>query len=371
MMDEKELAYAKQGALATRSWDAFQRLIRQALRRRGGARPSGGVGPGVNEGRGGQPTRLAERVVVLSLLLAWLLGGADPAGALTRTLQKGPAIVIVAFGTTTDARETYDAFEAQLQRELPEPWQKAPLTWAYTSEIVRERANKKFAEEGDPRRYQSLLQVLADLEDQGYREIAVQSLHIFPGQEYEEMEKVIAAFRGLGLRIEYGGTLFHRWDMLFAAVKAVAPDFLPRAEGCTLLVTHGSPQTFPGSNSTYLGLDRYLTQTYGTVSVGTVDGVISREEALARVKGCTPAKVRVVPFMYVAGDHIMNDIMGEQPDKEGVPSWAMELRQAGLKVETVTTEYQGRKVYKGLGFYPEVNRILIKQLTLSLERLRQ
>lgn len=368
-MDDKELAYAKQGALATRSWDSFQRLIRQALRRRGGSSFPVAAERGEDEGRG--LPRLAERVVVVSLLLAWLFGGADPALALTRTLQKGPALVIVAFGTTTDARETYDAFEAQLRRELPEPWQQAPLTWAYTSEIVRERVNKKFAEAGDPQRYKSLLQVLADLEDQGFREIAVQSLHIFPGQEYEEMEKVITAFRGLGLRIEYGGTLFHRWDMLFAAVQAVAPDFLPQAEGCTLLVTHGTPQTFPGSNSTYLGLDRYLSQTFGTVSLGTVDGVISREEALGRVKSCSPARVRVVPFMYVAGDHIMNDIMGDQPDKEGTPSWAMELRQAGLKVETVTTEYQGRKVYKGLGFYPEINRILIKQLTNSLERFRQ
>jgi sirohydrochlorin cobaltochelatase len=309
-------------------------------------------------------------MVAISVLVAGLLWGVPPASALTRTLEKGPAIVIVAFGTTTDASETYDSFSAQLQKELPEAWRKAPVTWAYTSEIVRERANKHFAEQGDPRRYKSLIQVLADLEDQGYRRIAVQSLHIFPGQEYEEMEKQIAAFRGLGLRIEYGGTLLQRWDMLFSAVNAVAADFLPAPEGCTLLVTHGTPQTFPGSNSTYLGLDRYLNQIYGTkVALGTIDGIISRQEALGRVKGCTPAKVRMVPFMYVAGDHIMNDIMGDKPDKEGTPSWAMELVKAGVKVETVTTDYQGRQVVKGLGFYPEINRILIQQLAGSLERL--
>jgi hypothetical protein len=36
----------------------------------------------------------------------------------------------------------------------------------------------------------------------------------------------------------------------------------------------------------------------------------------------------------------------------------------------VFTEYQGRKVFKGLGFYPEINRIFIKQLTDSLQRLQ-
>jgi sirohydrochlorin cobaltochelatase len=359
-MDNKELAYAKQGAMATKSWDCFQRLIRRCLRN-----PKG-------EKRLPRTPYLMEATVILSLLLVWLLMGVSPAMAKTRSLQKGPAIIIVAFGTTTDARETYDFFEEQLKRELPEPWRNAPITWAYTSEIVRERVNKKFAEQGDPRRYRSLSQVLANLEDQGYRKIAVQSLHIFPGHEYEGMEKEIAAFRGLGLRIEYGGTLLHKWSMLFDAVKAVAPEFMPAADGCTLLVTHGTPETFDPSNSTYLGLDSYLHQKrFGKVSVGTVEGIPSRDQAMEQVKQCSPARVRIVPFMYVAGDHIMNDIMGDKAGKDGTPSWAMELKGAGIKVETVSTEYQGRQVIKGLGFYPEINRIFIKQLTESLERLDQ
>ena len=359
-MDKKELAYAKQGAMATRSWDCFQQLIRRALRNREG-----------DEQRTRRAPEVARMLVATSLLVLGIIWLTTPASAMTRTLQQGPAIVIVAFGTTTEARETYDYFEEQLKRELPETWRQASITWAYTSEIVRERANKEFVAQGDPRRYRSLIQVLADLEDQGYRKIAVQSLHIFPGQEYEEMEKEIAAFRGLGLRIEYGGTLLHKWAMLFDTVSAVAPDFLPSADGCTLLVTHGTPQTFSGSNSTYLGLERYLGKKYDKVSVGTINGIFDRDAALAEIKTCTPARVRIVPFMYVAGDHIMNDIMGTNPDKEGTPSWAMELQKAGIRVETVFTSYQGRKVFKGLGFYPGINQIFIKQLTESLERLRQ
>lgn len=360
-MDEKELAYAKQGAMATRSWDCFQCLIRQCLRNSKG------------EGRRPQTPKIVKAGAVLSLLLlTWFLAPGTPVMAKTRSLQQGPAIVIVAFGTTTDARETYDFFEEQLKRELPEPWHGAPITWAYTSEIVRERVNKKFIEQGDPRRYRSLSQVLADLDDQGCRTIAVQSLHIFPGQEYEGMEKEIAAFRGLGLRIEYGGTLLHRWSMLSAAVQALAPEFLPAKEGCTLLVTHGTPLTSDPSNATYLGLDRYLHQKrFGKASAGTIDGILSRDQALEQAKECKPARVRVVPFMYVAGDHIMNDIMGDKANREGTPSWAMELRKAGVTVETVSTEYRGERVFKGLGFYPEINRIFIKQLIGSLERLQQ
>lgn len=359
MQDNKELAYAKQGAMATRNWDCFQRLIRLCLRGRGGEfkRPRLDPGQGV--------TRLA----ITAMLLLAVLCLATPVLAMTRTLHKEPAIVIVAFGTTTDARETYDYFAEQLQRELPEAWRNAAITWAYTSEIVRERANRQFAEKGDPQRYRSLIQVLADLEDQGYRKIAVQSLHIFPGQEYEDMEREIVAFRSLGLQIEYGGTLLQRWDMAFEAVGALVPEFLPAADGCTILVSHGTPETASGATGTYLGLDRYLRQTFGTVFMGGVDGVLTREQVLTQVKTCTPARVRIVPFMFVAGDHIMNDIMGGKSGKGESSSWAKELEGSGVKVETVHTEYKGRQVYKGLGYYAAINRMFIKQLTDSLERL--
>lgn len=360
VMDQKELAYAKQGALATKNWDCFQRVIRRCLRCQGGDAPPQSA-----------LKRITPALVTVSLFMVMLMCFSASALAKTRTLKKGPAIVLVAFGTTTQARETYDVFAEQLKNELPEQWRNVPISWAYTSEIVRERANKQFAEKGVSERYRSLPQVLASLEDQGYRQIAIQSLHIFPGQEYEDMEQEIAAFRGLGLRIEYGGTLLHTWERAFEAVSAVAPEFLSSSAGCTVLVTHGTPETFSGANNTYLGLDRYLNLKYSTVFVGTVEGVLTRDQALEKAKACTPKRVRIVPFMYVAGDHVMNDIMGEKVDEDGVLSWAMELRSAGVSVETVSTDYQGRTVFKGLGFYPEINRIFIEQLLEGLERLNQ
>ena len=302
---------------------------------------------------------------ILAVFLAWT----SMAAAMTRTLKKEPAIVIVAFGTTTRAQATYDFFEEQLRRELPARYRNLEIAWAFTSEIVRERANKRFAEAGSAKRYHSLAQTLANLEDEGYRKIALQSLHIFPGQEYEDMEKVIEAFRTLGLRIEYGGALLHEWPWVFDTVSVLEQHFLAPDEGCNVLVAHGTPETFPGSNATYLGLDRYLSRKYSNVFVGGVDGVLTRGQALAQAKRYPVKRVRLIPFMYVAGDHIMNDIMGTEPDDEGVPSWAMELQQAGLTVDTVETEYRGERYFKGLGFYRKINHMLIEQLLESLERL--
>ena len=279
--------------------------------------------------------------------------------AMTRTLKADPAIVIVAFGTTTKAGVTYEFFEEQLRASLPKQYRKYKIEWAFTSEIIRERANQKFVKNGVATRYRSLPQVLADLEDEGYRRVALQSLHIFPGQEYLDMEREISAFRTLGMRIEYGGTLFHEWEGIFEVIEHLDHGFLAPAEGSNVLVVHGTPQTFPGSNSTYLGLDRYLSHKYENVFVGGVDGVLTRGQALDLAKAYPQKRVRFIPVMYVAGDHIMNDIMGVEADRHGVPSWAMELEAAGFKVDSPSLSYKGVKLYKGLGFYKEINQLWI------------
>jgi len=302
-------------------------------------------------------------------LAALMLLMASHGWSMTRTLKDDPAIVIAAFGTTTRAMVTFDIFEAQLRNELPEADRDLPIRWAFTSEIVRERANKKFAAAGNPRRFLSLPQVLANLEAEGYRKIAVQPLHIFPGQEYQEVKQTVEAFRLLDLRIAYGGTLLHEWPEVFEAVTALEENFISPEQGCNLLVVHGTPKTFPGSNSTYLGLDRYLEHKYSNVYVGGVDGILTREQALDRVRQCRPRMVKMIPFMYVAGDHIMNDIMGAA-DNPSDPSWAVELRQDGISVDVVSAFYDGQSYFKGLGFYPEINRMFIRQLRESLRRLQ-
>ncbi|HIJ79226.1 MAG: sirohydrochlorin cobaltochelatase [Desulfobulbaceae bacterium] len=309
--------------------------------------------------------------LAMAAMVMMIFGATSICSAMTRTLKADPAIVIVAFGTTTKARATYDFFEEQLRASLPEQYQKYKIAWAFTSEIVRERANQKFAEQGAATRYRSLPQVLADLEDEGYRRVGLQSLHIFPGQEYLDMEREIAAFAGLGMRIEYGGTLFHEWEGVFETIEHLEQEFLAPDQGSNVLVVHGTPQTFPGSNSTYLGLDRYLSRKYKNVFVAGVDGVLTRDQALEQAKAYPGKRVRLIPMMYVAGDHIMNDIMGKEADKHGVPSWAMELEAAGLAVDSPSVSYRGADYFKGLGFYPLIDQLFIKELLESMERLEK
>lgn len=351
-MSKQEICYVKQAVRFTNDWDVYQRILRKVFKEM--------------VVRSNTNSLLKSFLFLATATLCFVF--VQDAAAMSRTTKSDPAVVLAAFGTTTKARVTYDFFEDQLKKELPEKYKKTVIRWAFTSEIVRERANKKFKEAGLDKRYRSLAQVLADLDDEGYRDVIIQPLHIFPGQEYEEVKKVAEAFEHMGLHTKIGGTLLHEWPFVFEAVSQVGKEFLASEEGCNVLVVHGTPETFPGSNSTYLGLDRYLGSTYSNVYIGGVDGVLTRTQAIVKAKQCIPKRVRLIPFMYVAGDHIMNDIMGEKVVDNEV-SWAMELEAEGVAVDSVQNQFMGESLFKGLGFYPSINKMFIRQIVNSLDDL--
>ncbi len=319
--------------------------------------------------------RVFSRIMVLSALMIFLLTGTSFAMMKTRTLKKDPAIVIAAFGTTTRAMVTFDYFEELLRKELPDKYKKLRIEWAFTSEIVRERANKKFKKAGINKRFRSLAQVVSDLEDEGYRKIVVQPLHIFPGIEYESVLRMVnglvEAFQDFDLRIKVGTPLLTHWEDMEATVEALKEELLPPSEGCNILVAHGTGETENGANITYLGLERIVNVYYPNVLIGTVEGIQTRTEALTKARQCNPKKIRFVPFMFVAGDHIMNDIMGQEPGDDGELSWALEMQRAGFKVETPTVTYKGKVYYKGLGFYPEIDRIFVKSIVRKLKEFER
>lgn len=266
-------------------------------------------------------------------------------------------MVVAAFGTSTRAEVTYQVFEKQLRADLPG----YEVRWAFTSEVIRERVNEARRSEGRADLLKSLSQALADLEAEGFRQVVVQPLHVFPGEEYEEVLATAAGFPGL--RLEVGDTLFQRWDSVRSVLTTLSRDFLAPAEGCNVLVSHGTPSTHVGSNITYLGLERHLARSYPGTFLGAVEGVIAAEDALGPASACAGPRIRFLSLMYVAGDHLMSDVMGD------ADSWKTAVERAGKRAEGVTVEYGGETLYKGLGFYPEVNEVFIDSVRRALSRL--
>ncbi len=306
-------------------------------------------------------TTISTFCCLLALVFA-LSATVNAAQHMTRTLKDKPAIVLTAFGTSTRAEATYKVLEAQVREAFPDN----ELRWAFTSEIIRERVNHRRAKAGKTERLLSLQQALANLEAEGFKKVVVQPIHIFPGEEYEEVLGIVSTFPGLA--IETGETLLQRWETLREVIHVLSADFLPPGEGCNVVVSHGTPSTHIASNITYMGLDRHLLKNFTNVYLGSVEGVVTREDGLDAAKLCAEKRVRFIPLMYVAGDHIMNDIMGEEEDPDD-PSWKTEMEQAGFTTEITTVEHLGEKYYKGLGFFAEVNHVFISDIQRALARL--
>ncbi len=274
-----------------------------------------------------------------------------------------PAIVLTAFGTSTKAQITFDYMDKQIRRAFPGH----EIRWAFTSQIIRNKMNAIYKKRGMNKRLQSLPEVLASLKAKGYRQVVVQSLHVFPGEEYIHM---INEAKMDGLSVSIGEPLIAQWEDVHKLLESISKDFLSPDEGCNVFAGHGSPNTYAApSTAVYLAFDRLLSVHYPNCFLGSVEGVPDRKDALDRAKAYKGKKVRIIPFMLVAGDHVMNDIMGRQSHNEGEISWAVELEKAGKEVSCPEITVDGQRLYKGLGFYPITNKIIIEHIKQAMSDL--
>ena len=144
-----------------------------------------------------------------------------------------PAIVLAAFGTSTEAFETYHHFEEKVKERFPD----YEIRWAFTSRKVR---HKLAQEKGQ--KLNDLPTTLRELQADGYTRVAVQSLHIVPGKEWEK--KVVAESRKIpGLKVALGKPLLSSEKDQQQVLEALAQTF-PKdlKDKAVLLVAHGSPR---------------------------------------------------------------------------------------------------------------------------------
>ena len=298
--------------------------------------------------------------VVVSIFLFSLIIGPSHAKVLRflKPVKKElkPAIVLAAFGTSTKAQHTFDFIDKHVREAFPG----YEIKWAFTSQIIREKMNNRYKKQGIKKRLLSLPEVLATLQAEGYTKAVVQSLHVFPGAEYMHM---INQAKIDGMKIAIGEPIISQWEEVHELLEGISTDFFKKDEGCNVFAGHGSPNTYNSpATAVYLAFDRLLSVHYPNCFLGSVEGVPDRKDALDKAKSCNSKKVRIIPFMIVAGDHIMNDIMGKEADEEGNVSWAMELEKAGIDVSCPTVNVNGQSYYKGLGFYEITNEIIIRHI---------
>ncbi len=262
-------------------------------------------------------------VFVVSLMLAspGLAEGHGHGHGHKKEVKKG--ILLVAFGSSyPQAQASFQNIEAEVKKALPG----VPVRWGYTSKIIRH----KLAKEGQA--LDSVAMALARMMDEGFTHVAVQSLHTIGGAEFHDLMSIVNGFEAMSGgfdKILVGYPLLaasHDLEGVRDAMLENIPDER-KADQAVILMGHG---THHPSNAFYQAMAYLLQQKDPNVFVGVVEGSPLLEDILPELKARGMEKAWLMPFMSVAGDHVRNDMAGDEPD-----SWKSILEKEGIETEAV------------------------------------
>lgn len=237
------------------------------------------------------------------------------------------AVLVMTFGTTfKDTRaKTIDAVEKAIQAKFPN----VPVYEAYTSHIIIDRVKAK---EG----IQKLTpeEAFAKLKADGYTRIAVVSLDVIPGMEYQYdsvvTKQYLKDFKKISLAtplMYFQGTEGEPDQVVdfLNALKSQFPKMGPT--DATLIMAHGTPH--PGNAYYSVIQDRIKELGLNNVFVYSVEGRPNLNDVIPQLQEKGIKHVTLMPIMMVAGDHANNDMAGDEPD-----SHKSQLKAKGFTVDT-------------------------------------
>ena len=276
----------------------------------------------------------------------------------TEALQNLPnkdAIVVMSFGTTyKDTRaKTIDATVDAIKAAHPN----TKVITAFTSHIIRDRIQQK---EGIT--YPTPEEALAELKKDGYTRVALASLDVIPGMEYNYDAAVYNLYKDNFKKMTLGTSLMYwmgqenQTDQVIETLKAVQSQFpkLGKEDGL-LIMAHGTPDP---SNAYYSVIqDRIHTLGMKNVFIYTVEGTPNLEQVIPQLKLHGIKHVTLMPFMMVAGDHANNDMAGAEPE-----SHKSILEKEGFKVDTYI---------HGLGENPNIRNLFVERANESWDALQK
>lgn len=237
------------------------------------------------------------------------------------------AIVVMSFGTTF--KDTRDKTISATVKEIQDQHPNVKVVTAFTSHIIIDRIK---ANEGLT--FPTPEEALDQLKAEGYNRVALATLDVIPGIEYNYKAAVFNGYKHNFKTMTMGTPLMY-WmgqedqdDDVAEVVQAVATQFPKQGPtDAVLIMAHGTPDP---SNAYYSVIqDRIESAGLKNTYIYTVEGTPRLENIIPILKAKGINHVTLMPFMMVAGDHATNDMAGDEPD-----SHKSQLLDAGFTVDT-------------------------------------
>ena len=239
------------------------------------------------------------------------------------------AVLVTSFGTSH--KDTREKCLDSIENKVKAKYGSERVERAYTSGVIRQIVKKK---EGIHIFDQN--EGLEALKNKGYDEIVTMSLHILDGIEYAKLND------------KYGKIskplLVNDEDF----EKVVNDEEFNSTEGNDAIVFmgHGSESA---ADETYQRLqEEYVKAGKDNIFIATVEGQVTIEDVIQKLKGRGFSKILLKPFMIVAGDHAKNDMASDEED-----SWKTILQNEG---------YEVTPLLKGMGEYEFIRKMFMDKL---------
>ncbi len=232
-------------------------------------------------------------------------------------------ILLVMFGTTVpSAKVALDALEADFNKAYGA---QGPIVVAYTSEIIRKKLKKQGTH------VFSIEEGLNALAQKGVTNLTVQSFHVAPAAEFMETERMMVRniinnpTRFTSAKL--GDPLLVSKRDLDDTIKVVLASIPAERKSHEAVVLMGHGNNHGPGDLVLLATANAFTAADKNVHLACVEGGLSFDHTLATLKASKVKTVWLMPFMIVAGDHAVNDLVGPEED-----SWASILKKEGFEV---------------------------------------
>lgn len=319
---------------------------------------------------------------------------------------KDTAILLCSFGSTYhEATHVYDETVKEFKEAFPEA--DVYLSFSSNTCIGRLEATRDEA-------YYHIDQWLNAFAEAGYTRVAVQSLHVIPGEEYLSVMNTTVKKNFMirdypSVNVLKGANLLAEDEDTEAVAEALYSHYktsLSDKHNILLLMGHGNPNDSYNANQKYADIEVAMQAKTSSknVFVGTVDYgkmlfwplnekteqpldtpnpecVYSKLMDYCKTNNLEPKDVNVflAPFMSIAGDHAHNDLWGlEDGDDASLATpqsdncWRLRLKYMGFNIDQTETHpadqtdadhgiESGCKI-KALGDYPEIRKIWLNHL---------
>ena len=250
-------------------------------------------------------------IVIVTCLVVFAFIGCSTA---KQASDVKPVIVLAGFGTSYETGEkNLDDIDKAMKKRFPDH----EIYWAFTAQGIidglKEAGKTTYFDREVP--IKNLEEIYAQLIEEGKTNVLVQSLHSMVGAEFREV--VSTSTKGLNVKYSYPLTFYP--ENIQNAVNALVGEFGDPSDTATILCAHGN-EVHPENNSQLIEMDKYLRANFDNTYLACVEGPPGFEGVAENVAASSVSKVRFIPLMLTYGDHITNDVMGDEPD-----SWKTQL----------------------------------------------